>query len=44
MQLEAHGLPAGYTVRVYDANAVDANADDLTVRLVVDERTTGTML
>lgn len=43
-QLEAHVLPAGYTVRIYDVNAVAATADDLTIRLIVDERSVGTML
>lgn len=30
-------LPAGYTIRVYDSAAVDAAADDLTVRIIVEE-------
>jgi hypothetical protein len=30
-------LPAGYKVRVYDSAAVDAAADDLTVRALVEE-------
>ena len=32
-------LPAGYKVRVYDSAAIDAAADDLTVRLLVEEMT-----
>jgi len=32
-------LPAGYKVRVYDSAAVAAAADDLTLRLLVEERT-----
>jgi hypothetical protein len=44
MQLEAHVLPPGYTVRIYDTQAIDAAADDMTVRLMVDERTEGAML
>ncbi len=32
-------LPAGFKVRVYDSAAIDAAADDLTVRLLVEERT-----
>lgn len=30
-------LPAAYKVRVYDSAAIDAAADDLTVRLLVEE-------
>ncbi len=30
-------LPAGFKVRVYDSAAIDAAADDLTVRLLVEE-------
>lgn len=44
MQLEAHVLPAGYTVRIYDTATIDPTADDMVVRLVVDERTAGSML
>ncbi len=44
MQLEAHVLPAGYTVRIFDVNAVLPAADDLTIRLVVDERNVGAAL
>ena len=33
-------LPAGYDVRVYDNNAVDASADDMVVQMVVAERET----
>lgn len=32
-------LPAGYKARVYDSAAIDAAADDLTVRLLVEEMT-----
>lgn len=32
-------LPAGYTVRVYDSAAIAAAADDLTVRILVEEMT-----
>ena len=31
-------LPAGYKIRVYDSAAIDAAADDMTVRLMVLER------
>lgn len=31
-------LPASYVIRIYDKNAVDAAADDMTVRLVYEER------
>ncbi len=31
-------LPAGYVVRVYDKNTVDAAADDMIVRMMVSER------
>jgi|SRR3990170_7143801 len=31
-------LPAGYKVRVYDSAAIAAAADDMTVRILVDER------
>lgn len=34
-------LPAGYQVRVFDAAAIDAAADDMVIRMMVDERTTG---
>ena len=34
---EAWTLPAGYKVRVYDSAAIAAAADDLTVRLLVEE-------
>ena len=44
MQLEAHVLPAGYTVRIYDSAAIAATADDMEVRLIVDERAAGSML
>ncbi len=30
-------LPAGYKIRIYDSAAVDAAADDLTVRMLVEE-------
>lgn len=30
-------LPAGYKVRIYDSAAIDAAADDLTIRLLVEE-------
>lgn len=30
-------LPAGYKIRVYDSAAVDAAADDLTVRMIVEQ-------
>lgn len=30
-------LPAGYKVRVYDSAAIDAAADDLTVRILLEE-------
>jgi len=30
-------LPAGYKVRVFDSAAIDATADDLTVRMLVEE-------
>jgi hypothetical protein len=30
-------LPAGYKIRVYDSAAIDAAADDLTVRILVEE-------
>ena len=32
-------LPAGYKVRVLDSAAIDAAADDLTIRLLVEEMT-----
>ena len=32
-------LPAGYKVRVYDSAAIDAAADDMTVQMLVEERT-----
>ena len=32
-------LPAGYKVRVFDSAAIDAAADDMTVRLLVEEMT-----
>ena len=32
-------LPAGYIVRVYDNNAVDAAADDMVIQMMVAERT-----
>ncbi|MBF8255139.1 MAG: hypothetical protein HW375_46 [Anaerolineales bacterium] len=32
-------LPPGYTVRVYDSAAIAAAADDMTVRLLVEEMT-----
>ena len=32
-------LPAGYKIRVYDSAAIDAAADDMTVRLLVEELT-----
>ncbi len=44
MQLEAHVLPAGYTVRIFDSAAIAPTVDDLTIRLVVDERNAGAML
>ena len=44
MQLEAHVLPAGYTIRIFDVLAFDPTADDLTIRVVVDERNAGAML
>ena len=31
-------LPAGYKIRIYDSAAIDAAADDLTIRILVDER------
>lgn len=31
-------LPAGYKIRIYDSAAIDAAADDLTVRLLVEEQ------
>lgn len=31
-------LPAGFKVRVFDSAAIDATADDLTVRLLVEEQ------
>lgn len=31
-------LPASYVVRIYDINAVDAAADDMTLRFVYEER------
>lgn len=31
-------LPAGYKVRVFDSAAIDAAADDMTVRMLVEER------
>jgi hypothetical protein len=34
---EALVLPAGYKVRVFDSAAIDAAADDLTARLLVEE-------
>jgi len=43
MQLEAHVLPAGYTVKVYDVDNRDAT-DDMELRLIVDERNAGAML
>jgi len=30
-------LPAGYKVRIFDSAAIDAAADDLTIRLLVEE-------
>ena len=44
MQLEAHVLPAGYTIRIFDSAAIAPTVDDLTIRLVVDERNAGAML
>ena len=44
MQLEAHVLPAGYTVRIFDSAAIDPTADDLTIRFIIDERNAGAML
>lgn len=32
-------LPAGYKIRIFDSAAIDAAADDLTIRLLVEERT-----
>jgi hypothetical protein len=32
-------LPAGYKIRVYDSAAIDPTHDDLTLRLLVEERT-----
>lgn len=32
-------LPAGYKIRVYDNNAVDAAADDMVIQMVVNSRT-----
>jgi hypothetical protein len=32
-------LPSGYKVRVYDSAAIDAAADDMTVGILLDERT-----
>lgn len=32
-------LPAGYKIRIFDSAAIDAAADDLTVRVLVEERT-----
>ena len=31
-------LPAGWTVRLYDVNAIDATADDMTVKILGDTR------
>jgi len=39
LQLYQWVLPAGYTVRVYDSAAIDAAADDMTFRLLVEEMT-----
>ncbi len=44
MQLEAHVLPAGYTIRIYDSAAIDPTADDMVIRLILDERTVGASL
>ncbi len=44
MQLEAHVLPTGYTIRIYDTAAVAAAADDMVIRLILDERTVGASL
>lgn len=44
MQLEAHILPPGWTVKVWDSAAIDPTADDMEVRLLVDERGEGAML
>lgn len=35
---EGIALPSGYKIRVYDSAAIDAAADDLTVVLLVEER------
>jgi hypothetical protein len=32
-------LPAGYKIRIYDSAAIDPTHDDLTVRLLVEDRT-----
>ncbi len=34
---DAFVMPTGYKVRVYDSAAIDAAADDLTVRILVEE-------
>ena len=44
MELEAFILPAGYTVRIFDSAAIAPTVDDLTIRLVVDERNAGAAL
>lgn len=37
-------LPPGYKVRVFDAAAIDPAADDMVVRMIVDERSAGARL
>lgn len=37
-------LPPGYTVRVYDSAAIAPAADDMTVRMIVDERSAGSVV
>jgi len=37
MPLPAEYLPAGYVMRIYDSAAIDAAADDLTIRVLVEE-------